>query len=64
MGLDAAQFVEFGVKAIGNHTAIADIDSRFGMQAVVQFIQHRLRWHQAGSDLCQNSFSIPCDDWQ
>ena len=20
--------------------------------------------YQAGSDLCQNSFSIPCDDWQ
>ena len=53
VGLYAAQLIQLGIKAVGNHAAVAHIDRWFGLQRGVQQLQHRLRRLQIVRNVCQ-----------
>ena len=58
VGLDAAQLVQIGIETVGNHAAIADIDSGIGLQRGLQQAQHVGRRLQLGCDGGQQAFTL------
>ena len=58
MGLDAAQFVQIGIEAIGNHATVADVDGGIGLQRALQQIQHLGLRLQLGGDSGQQTITL------